>query len=95
VSESSEVAVWMVERTFSEDSPNIIVVTYATPDGERYFQKEWAYNRFGSASSAPVVTAAKTVGAEQLSAVEDAELVERYRAEAERMRARHDPDDSV
>ena len=46
----------MVERTFSADSPHILVV-YATPDGERYRQKERAFNRFGS-DPGPTVTAA-------------------------------------
>ena len=89
-----ETRVWMVERTYSEDSPNILVVVYATPDGGRALRKEWAFNRYGN-SPGPEVTAARTVTAARLSAVEDGETRERYRAEAERMRERHDPDDPV
>jgi hypothetical protein len=85
----------MVERTFSADSPNILVVVYATSDGTQYLRKEWAYNRFGGAASAPSVTAAKTVDADRLSTVGERETRERYAAEAVRMAARHDPDDPV
>ncbi len=92
--DDGDVRVWMVERTFSEDSPNILVMVYATPDGRYYLQKERAYNRFGS-RGAPTVTAAMTVDAERLAAVDDEKTVERYASEARRMRERHDPDDSV
>ena len=85
--------VWMVERTFSADSPHILVIVYATPDGERYLQKERAYNRFGG--SAPEVTAAIEVGSDDLVPVDDAERRARYAAEADRMMDRHDPDDPV
>lgn len=89
-----ETRVWMVERTYSEDSPNILVVVYATPDGVRALRKEWAFNRYGN-SPGPEVTAAREVPTARLSAVDDAETRERYRTEAERMQQRHDPDDPV
>jgi hypothetical protein len=85
--------VWMVERTFSEDSPHILVIVYATPDGKRYLQKERAYNRF--CGNAPEVTAAIEASDEELSPVRDPERRDRYAAEAERMMERHDPDDAV
>jgi hypothetical protein len=83
----------MVERTFSADSPHILVIVYATPDGSQYLQKERAFNRFGG--RAPDVTAAVEVDRADLVPVEDAERRERYAAEAARMRDRHDPDDAV
>jgi hypothetical protein len=86
--------VWMVERTYSADSPNILVIVYATPDGEQYLQKEWAFNRFGT-SRAPEVTAAIEVDPGDLNPVEDAERREQYATEAERMQERHDPGDPV
>ncbi|MFT4891650.1 MAG: hypothetical protein ACI9YT_002584 [Halobacteriales archaeon] len=86
--------VWMVERTYSSDSPNILVIVYATPDGTQYLQKEWAFNRFG-ANRAPEVTAAIEADPDDLNPVEDDERRDRYAAEAERMRERHDPDDPV
>jgi predicted transcriptional regulator len=85
--------VWMVERTFSADSPHILVLVYATPDGSRYLQKERAFNRFGG--RAPEVTAAIEVEGDDLTPVEDADRRERYAAEAARMCERHDPDDAV
>ena len=95
MSESSQEAeqVWMVERTFSADSPHILVIVYATPDGKRYLQKERAFNRFGG--RAPDVTAAIEADPEELAPVDDPETRERYAGEAERMMDRHDPDDSV
>ncbi|WP_424018047.1 hypothetical protein ACOZ4N_19585 [Halorientalis pallida] len=86
--------VWMVERTFSADSPHILVVIYATPDGSRYLQKERAFNRFGS-TPGPEVTAAITVPADRLEPVDDPEERDRYASEAARMADRHDPDDAV
>ncbi|MBV0902338.1 hypothetical protein [Haloarcula salina] len=85
--------IWMVERTFSADSPHILVIVYATPDGARYRQKERAFNRFGA--SAPEVTAAIEASPDELRPVETADRRERYATEAERMRDRHDPDDAV
>ena len=86
--------VWMVERTFSADSPHILVVVYATPDGRRYLRKERAFNRFGN-DPGPTVTAALDVDEKRLAPVDDVSLRERYAAEAERMRGRHEPDDPV
>jgi hypothetical protein len=86
--------VWMVERTYSADSPNILVITYATDDGTQSYQKEWAFNRHG-ASDVPEVTAAIEVDPEKLVDVDDEQTRERYAQEAERMERRHDPDDPV
>lgn len=85
--------VWMVERTFSADSPHILVIVYATPDGEQYLQKERAFNRFGG--RAPEVTAAIEAEPDELVPVEDEETRERYADEAARMMSRHAPDDAV
>jgi hypothetical protein len=85
--------VWMVERTFSADSPHILVIVYATPDGGQYLQKERAFNRFGG--QAPDVTAAIEVDPDDLRPVEDGERHMRYADEAARMMDRHDPDDTV
>jgi hypothetical protein len=83
----------MVERTFSADSPHILVIVYATPDGERYLQKERAFNRFGG--RAPEVTAAIEVPSVELVPVADEERKQRYAKEAKRMRERHDPEEPV
>lgn len=91
--EEDSVQVWMVERTFSADSPHILVIVYATLDGTQYLQKERAFNRFGG--NAPEVTAAIEVSSNDLVAVDDDERRERYAAEAVRMRERHEPTDAV
>jgi len=81
--------VWMVERTYARDEHGI-VVTYATPDGERYLRQ----NRTNRALVDPT-TAAIDVAPDRLEAVEDADRRERYAAEARRMADRHDPDDQI
>lgn len=40
------VRIWLVERTYSDDEQNLIILIYATPDGERYFRKERALTSF-------------------------------------------------
>lgn len=84
---------WMVERTYSSDSPNILVIVYATPDGSQYLQQERSHHGF--ARSAPTVTAAIEAPEERLAPVEDPAERDRYATEAEWMREHHDPDDSV
>jgi len=86
------VRVWLVERTYSDDEQNLIILTYATPDGERYFRKERALTSF---SDARETTAAVDAAPGNLGAVEDPELRERYAAEARRMADEHGPDDAI
>ena len=85
--------VWLVERTYSDDEQNIIILVYATPDGERYLRKERALTSFESAG--PETTAALDVEPDRLGDVGDAETTARYAAEADRMAATHDPGDAV
>ncbi|WP_318570142.1 hypothetical protein [Salinigranum marinum] len=86
------VRVWLVERTYSDDEQNVIILVYATPDGERYYRKERALVSFTDRRD---TTAAVDVGPESLGRVDDEETRERYAAEAGRMRAAHDPADVV
>lgn len=94
VEESGEesVRVWLVERTFSDDEQNLIVLVYATLDGRRYLRKERALTSFDDdRPTAAAVDAAPG----NLGTVEDPETRERYAAEASRVAEEHDPDDSV
>ena len=92
-SESDDaVRVWLVERTYSDDEQNLIILVYATPDGERYFRKERALTSFGDVRD---TTAALAVEPGNLGSVDDPELRERYAAEARRTAEGHDPDDVV
>ncbi|ELY53414.1 hypothetical protein [Natronolimnohabitans innermongolicus] len=87
-----DVRVWLVERTYSDDEQNLIILVYATPDGERYFRKERALT---SDTDVRETTAALDVAVENLGAVDDADERERYATEAARMANTHDPDDPI
>ncbi len=90
--DSESVRVWLVERTYSDDEQNLIILTYATPDGEQYFRKERALTSFTGA--ARETTAAVDVSPDNLGVVDD-EFQAQYAAEASRMAERHDPDDPI
>jgi hypothetical protein len=91
--ETDAVRVWLVERTYSDDEQNLIILTYATPDGKRYFRKERALTSF--TGSARETTAAVNVDPDNLGNVDDEEVQTQYAAEVERVSDRHDPDDEV
>jgi len=84
--------VWLVERTYSDDEQNLIILTYATTDGEQYFRKERALTSYTDTRE---TTAAETVSPGNLGVVEDPQLRDQYAAEAQRMAAKHDPDDPI
>ena len=86
------VRVWLVERTYSDDEQNLIILTYATPDGERYFRKERALTSFTDVRD---TTAAVDVDPDNLGTVGEPELIEQYATEATRMAEVHDPDDPI
>ncbi|MFB6161282.1 MAG: hypothetical protein ABEJ61_08930 [Haloferacaceae archaeon] len=91
-SDDDAVRVWLVERTYSDDEQNLIILTYATPDGERYFRKERALTSFSDVRD---TTAAVDADPDNLGPVDDPDLRARYAAEAGRMREVHDPDDVI
>ena len=80
---------WLVERTYSDDEQNIIILVYATPDGTRYFRKERALVSFSDHRD---TTAAIDVAPGAVGRVDDPETRERYAAEAKRVRGANDPD---
>lgn len=86
------VTVWLVERTYSDDEQNMIILTYATTDGEQYYRKERALTSFTDVRD---TTAAVDADPDNLGAVEDPELRERYATEAKRMAEAHEPDDVI
>ncbi|WP_323192246.1 hypothetical protein [Halostella sp. PRR32] len=86
------VQVWLVERTYSDDEQNMIILTYATTDGERYFRKERALTSFGDVRE---TTAAVDADLDNLGSVNDPDLQEQYAVEAQRMADIHDPDDVI
>lgn len=90
---NESVRVWLVERTYSDDEQNLIILVYATPDGARYFRKERALPSFSG--SARATLAALDVDADRLGDVTDEETRERYAAEAARMASEHEPADEI
>jgi hypothetical protein len=86
------VRVWLVERTYSDDEQNIVILVYATTDGERYLRKERALTSFGDDRP---TTAAVEVSPDSLGTVDDEETRERYAAEASRIADEHAPDDRI
>lgn len=86
------VRVWLVERTYSDDEQNLIILTYATTDGECYFRKERALTSFTDARE---TTAAVQADPDNLGSVDDPALRDQYAAEAARMAEVHDPDDPI
>lgn|GEM_PF-2325080 len=72
---------------------NLIILTYATPEGDQDFCKERALTSFtGDHRETPV---SLTVDPDNLGTVDDAETRERYAGEVERMREKHEPTDSL
>ena len=90
--DSDDIRVWLVERTYSDDEQNLIILTYATPNGERYFRKERALTSFTDVRD---TTAAVDADPDNLGSVNDSDLQEQYAAEAQRMQEVHDPDDVI
>ncbi len=92
--ESQEtVRVWLVERTYSDDEQNLIILTYATLDGTQSFRKERALTSFTGEERG--TTAAVEVSPTNLSDVADDETRRRYATEAKRIADAHDPDDTL
>jgi hypothetical protein len=88
-----EIRAWLVERTYSDDEQNLVILVYATTDGERYLRKERALTSF--TGPARDTYAATDAPAENFGDVTDSEERERYAAEARRMATQHDPTDTV
>lgn len=86
---SETVRTWLVERTYTDR--DLVVLTYATPDGEQSFTRELASSALGGTS----VTAARDVEPDRLTPVEDDQDRERYAHEAERVRENNDPDAEI
>ena len=83
--------VWLVERTYGDDELNLIILVYATTDGERYVRKERALTSF--ADDRPT-RASLSVPAAELGET-DPDDRERYADEATRMAERHAPGDRI
>ncbi|WP_254538333.1 hypothetical protein [Halomarina litorea] len=87
--DTEDVRVWLVERGYN--NRDLIVLKYATPDGERLYRRELA----AQAIDLDSVTAARDVSPDNLESVDDADRRERFAAEAIRMADEHDPNDTI
>ena len=86
------IRVWLVERTYSDDEQNLIILIYATPDGTQYFRRERALTSFQDVRDTKVAVDADP---DNLGAVNEPERREQYALEAQRMADVHDPDDVI
>ena len=81
--------VWLVDRQF--DSKGLVRLTYATEDGERIHTKELAEQRLVTGDG---ITAGREVEETALGE-SPADEIERFAAEASKMAAEHDLDETV
>lgn len=88
-----DVRLWLVERTFSDDEQNLIILIYATVDGRYYHRKERALTSFSGPGRETM--ASITMPKDRLGSVSDPDRQHAYASEATRMAAKHDPDDAV
>lgn len=84
--------VWLVERTYSDDEQNLIILIYATLDGTQYYRKERALTSF---SDSRKTTAAVKVDSSNLGNTADNEVQDQYKTEAQRMSSKYNPDDEI
>ena len=89
---SNEIRVWLVERTFSRDIGNMVMLTYATENGERFMMKEKAVSNPEDADSIPCSV---EVEESRLSEVPETDMKERYEREAERLMEEKSPDSYI
>lgn len=80
---------WLVERNYGDES--LVELVYATPDGSGCVVKHFSVHLLRSKE----ITAAIDVEPERVESVGDEPTRERYAAEAERVRASHDPNETV
>ncbi|MFB6138226.1 MAG: hypothetical protein ABEJ42_07820 [Halobacteriaceae archaeon] len=85
------VRVWLAERTYSDDEQNVVILEYATPEGDRYLRKELAA---GAALDRPTPVSI-TVDPDRLAPVQNEAVRERYAATVAETRADHDVDDTL
>ncbi|MFC6962028.1 hypothetical protein [Halocatena marina] len=84
--------VWLVERTYSDDEQNLIILTYATMDGRYEFRKERAVTSF---SGSERETSASLLVEQDNLALVDEKTRKQYADEVTRMKEKHDPDDAI
>lgn len=87
------VQMWLVERTFSDDEQNIVILRYATTDGRFVHRKERALPSFERDGLEPHV--AVRVAPNDVRTVDDPDRRDWFRTEATRMAQTYQPDDTI
>lgn len=91
-STTDEVRVWLVERTYGDDEQNLVILTYATLDGEQYLRKERALTSF----TGPGRETRAAIDVDPSDLGETPESDRAYFAQAaQRTAEEYDPDDPV
>jgi len=90
--DEDEVRVWLVQRAYSEEVQNMLELVYATPDGSRMLHLQ---KMLSTPRQADEITAARDVPSEKLEPVREEGEVSRYKREAERMKEKYEPDETV
>jgi hypothetical protein len=83
--------VWLVFREYTDKG--LLSLTYATPDGRRDYRKERALTSFTGPGRATSVSLEMEPA--NLGTINDEATRERYAQEVERMREKHEPDDTL
>ncbi|XVH30883.1 hypothetical protein ACNS7O_10845 [Haloferacaceae archaeon DSL9] len=83
---------WLVERTYPDDEQNIVILVYATTEGDRYLRKERALTSF---SDDRATTAAVDVAPSELGTVDDAARRTEHAAAVERTRDQYEPSEAI
>ncbi|MFC5277439.1 hypothetical protein ACFPM1_01460 [Halorubrum rubrum] len=50
---SERTRMWLVERTYSDDEQNMVILTYATPDGAQYSERNARCPRLRTCATRP------------------------------------------
>jgi hypothetical protein len=78
---------WLVAREYGDES--LVELVYATPDGAHCVVKHFSAQLL----RAKEITAAIEVAPDRLESVGDPDTRQRYAAEVDRVRDRHDPEE--
>jgi hypothetical protein len=80
---------WLVEREYGDES--LVELVYATPGGTHCVVKHFSVQLLRSKE----ITAAIDVDADRIDPVGDEDARDHYADEVERVRERHDPDETL
>lgn len=83
--------VWLVDRAYSDDEQNLIILTYATPDGNYEYRKERALTGFNM--DRETYASLRVDPGNLAETVSDRQ--QEFEIQAQQMRENYDPGDVV